>query len=31
MPLTDLTAVVITFGTEAQLPNPMPSSFQTAG
>jgi hypothetical protein len=31
MPLTDLTAVVITFGTEAQLPNPMPSSFPTAG
>jgi hypothetical protein len=31
MPLTDLTAVVITFGTEAQLPNPIPSSFQTAG
>lgn len=31
MPLTDLTAVVITFGTEAQLPDPMPSSFPTAG
>jgi hypothetical protein len=31
MPLTDLTAVVITFGTEAQLPSPMPSSFPTAG
>ena len=31
MPLTDLTAVVITYGTEAQLPKPMPSSFPTAG
>jgi hypothetical protein len=31
MPLTDLTAVVITIGTEAQLPDPMPSSFPTAG
>jgi hypothetical protein len=31
MPLTDLTAVVITFGTDAQLPDPMPSSFPTAG
>jgi hypothetical protein len=31
MPLTDLTAVVITYGTEDQLPKPMPSSFPTAG
>ena len=31
MPLTDLTAVVITYGTEAQLPHPMPSSFPSAG
>jgi hypothetical protein len=31
MPLQDLTAVVITFGTEAQLPKNMPSSFPTAG
>ena len=31
MPLTDLTAVVITYGTQDQLPKPMPSSFPTAG
>ena len=31
MPLTDLTAVVLTYGTEDQLPKPMPSSFPTAG
>jgi hypothetical protein len=31
MPLTDLTAVVITYGTPAQLPDPMPSSFPSAG
>jgi hypothetical protein len=30
-PLTDLSAIVITFGTQAQLPHPMPSSFPTAG
>ncbi len=31
MPLTDLTAVVITYGTPAELPDPMPSSFPSAG
>jgi hypothetical protein len=31
MPLTDLTAVVIAYGTQDQLPKPMPSSFPTAG
>jgi len=31
MPLTDLTAVVIAYGTPAQLPDPMPSSFPSAG
>jgi hypothetical protein len=31
MPLQDLTAVVITFGTQAQLPKQMPSSFPGAG
>jgi hypothetical protein len=31
MPLQDLTAVVITFGTEAQRPKNMPSAFPTAG
>ncbi len=31
MPLSDLTAVVITYGTPADLPDPMPSSFPSAG
>jgi len=31
MPLSDLTAVVITYGTPAELPDPMPSSFPSAG
>jgi hypothetical protein len=31
MPLTDLTAVVITYGTQDQLPKPLPSSFPSAG
>jgi hypothetical protein len=31
IPLTDLSTVAITFGTQAQLPNPIPSSFPSAG
>jgi len=31
IPLTDLSTIAITFGTQAQLPNPIPSSFPSAG
>jgi len=31
IPLTDLSTIVITFGTPSQLPDPVPSSFPSAG
>jgi hypothetical protein len=31
VPLTDLSGIAITYGTEAQLPDPIPSGLPTAG